>query len=195
MTKRILRRNLGRARLHYDELATILCEAEYIINSRPLTYLLEDVEDLQPLTPSLFLQEIRTESLPELDVFDLNRLIKRFHYRQKLKQDLMKRFRIEYLCQLKSYSKCKHLTTLRVGQVVLIGSDNSKRIDWPMGRILQLYPGQDQNTRVARIKTMNGELLTPYLRLYRLEVEDSPECPVVKIRYERIVKPTRRLNL
>lgn len=183
MTKRILRRVLGRARLSSDELTTILCEAENVINSRPLTYLSEDVEDLQPLTPSLFLQELRTGSIPEIDVFDSTHLNKRFRHRQKLKLELLKRFRVEYLGQLKHYSKCKAPTNLRVGQVVLIGSDNTKRIEWPMAKILELYPGKDNNTRVARVKTVNGELLRPYQRLFPLEVRGEernvlPEKPL-----------------
>lgn len=60
MTKRILRIVLGRSRLNYDKLTTVLCEAENIINGIPLTYLAENVEDLRLLTLPLFLEEIRT---------------------------------------------------------------------------------------------------------------------------------------
>lgn len=53
-TKRCLRKVVGRARLHHDELLTVLVEIEGVINSRPLTYLFSD--DLtEPLTPSHFL--------------------------------------------------------------------------------------------------------------------------------------------
>jgi len=49
--KRCLRKSIGRARLSYDELSTLMVEIESIINSRPLSYLsLEDLEE--PLTPS-----------------------------------------------------------------------------------------------------------------------------------------------
>lgn len=69
IVKRILRRVLGRARLNY--LYTTICEAENIVNSHPLNYLSEDV---QLLPPSLFLQEIRCGSVPELDTFDSSHL-------------------------------------------------------------------------------------------------------------------------
>lgn len=50
-TKRCLKKALGKARLTYEELLTILTEVECILNSRPLTYLYPD--DLEePLTPS-----------------------------------------------------------------------------------------------------------------------------------------------
>ncbi|GBO33783.1 hypothetical protein AVEN_31648-1 [Araneus ventricosus] len=38
ITKEILRKILGRAALDYEELVTVLCDCERVINSRPLTY-------------------------------------------------------------------------------------------------------------------------------------------------------------
>lgn len=157
MMKNILRRVLGRACLSHDELITVLCEAESIVNHQPLTYLSEDVEDLQPLTLSLFIQEVKDSSVPDLEVLDSTSLNKHYHYRQKLKVDLRNRFRTEYLGQLKHYSNIKNLTDFHVDQIILIGSDNSKRIDWKLARIIELYPGKDGNIRAARLKTMNGD--------------------------------------
>jgi len=55
MVKKLLRRILGRASFYYVELQTVMYDCEQIINSRPLTYLSEDTENLTPLTPSSFL--------------------------------------------------------------------------------------------------------------------------------------------
>ena len=63
-TKRCLHKMVGRARLYYDELSTMLTEIEAVINSRPLTYL--SAEDLnEPLTPSHFLYGRRIQNLPD----------------------------------------------------------------------------------------------------------------------------------
>lgn len=53
--KVILRKVLGRAELNFEEMCTLLTEAEAIINSRPLTYVHNDVNEPQPLTPAHFL--------------------------------------------------------------------------------------------------------------------------------------------
>ena len=41
--KRPLRKIGGNARLRYNEMLTVLCEIEQIVNNRPLTYVYEDL--------------------------------------------------------------------------------------------------------------------------------------------------------
>jgi len=40
-----------------------------------------------------------------------------------------------------------------VGDIVLVGSDNKKRFEWPLGRIMELVPEKDIRIRVAKIRT------------------------------------------
>ncbi|GBO43064.1 hypothetical protein AVEN_56295-1, partial [Araneus ventricosus] len=101
MVKRIIRKVLGQTSLNFEELNTVLCDCESIINGRPLTYVSDDTSDLEPLTPSMFLREVREVGIPDLDLLDNISLNKRFAYRQRLRQDLRKRFRSEYLGQLR----------------------------------------------------------------------------------------------
>ena len=42
---------MGKTRLNYEELSTIITEIEDIINTRPLTYLYDD-DDITAITPS-----------------------------------------------------------------------------------------------------------------------------------------------
>ncbi|KAG8172925.1 hypothetical protein JTE90_011271 [Oedothorax gibbosus] len=149
---------------------TVLCEAQNIVNLRPLTYLSEDVEDLQPLTTSLFLNGPRESSVPDLEDLDSTSMNKRYRYRQKLKENLRKRFRTDYLGQLthNAWKRCP--TSLQIGQIVIVGNDQTKRLSWPLAKILELYPGKDGNVRVARLKTAHGELLRPLQRLYPMEM-------------------------
>lgn len=93
----LLKKILGKASLSYESLNTILCDVEAIINSRPVTYISEDSEDLRPLSPSLFLQENQEYGVPDCNMLNRTKLEKKFKYRQKINEDLRKRFRTEYL--------------------------------------------------------------------------------------------------
>ncbi|GFX52709.1 integrase catalytic domain-containing protein [Trichonephila clavipes] len=98
--KELLKRTLGRSVLKYDELYTVLCDCESIINCRPLTYMSENPEELIPLTPSMFLISNKNSNIEDIEELNSNSLNKRIKYWSKLLKDLRQRFRNEYLSQL-----------------------------------------------------------------------------------------------
>ena len=55
---RALRNALGNADVDEEELHTAICSTERLLNSRPITYVSVDVNDLTPLTPSHFLCQL-----------------------------------------------------------------------------------------------------------------------------------------
>jgi hypothetical protein len=59
-----------------------------------------------------------------------------------------------------------------VNDVVLIG-DERKRVNWPLGRIVELLPGKDKQVRVAKVKTKHGIIERPIAKLYPLEVQQN----------------------
>ncbi|GBO37080.1 hypothetical protein AVEN_95845-1 [Araneus ventricosus] len=118
----------------------------------------------------MFLRDIQESGIPDLDQIDSTSLQKRFLYRLKLREDLRKRFRSEYLGQLRSYAKrSRNRYTFCVGDVVLVES-TAKRINWPLGKVVQLIEGKDGVVRLVKIRTKQGGLLRPIQRLYPLEV-------------------------
>ena len=60
-----------------------------------------------------------------------------------------------------------------MGEIVLIGSENTKRSDWPVGRVIEVCAGKDGINRVAKIKTKHGVLVRPLQRLFPLEVSNK----------------------
>lgn len=58
MIKNLLLRVLGKRSLYYEEVETVLCDVEAVVNSRPLTYISEDPEDFSPLAPANFLIDL-----------------------------------------------------------------------------------------------------------------------------------------
>lgn len=67
-----------------------------------------------------------------------------------------------------------------MNEVVLVGNDDSKRLNWPLGRIIELLPGKDGKVRLVRVKTTKGQLLRPVQRIYPLECVDSTEESINK---------------
>ncbi|GFT44324.1 integrase catalytic domain-containing protein [Trichonephila clavipes] len=180
LVKRTLRKTLEKTSLNHEEMYTVLYDCESLINSRPLTYVTDDVEDLEPLTPAMFLQDIKEIGVPELDQIDENKLNKILVYRNRIQNDLRKRFRVEYLGQLRETRNIKGENTLSEGDIVyvLVGDDHIKRLNWNLGKILKLYPGKDKKVGVAQGKTKFASFLRPVRKLYLLEVMEKNKSSV-----------------
>ncbi|GFY15434.1 integrase catalytic domain-containing protein [Trichonephila clavipes] len=85
--KELLKRSLGKSILSYEELSTVICDCEFLINSRPLTYISENPQELIPLTPAMFLIENRCSDTTDIDELNSTDLRKRMKYRIKLLSD------------------------------------------------------------------------------------------------------------
>ncbi|XP_021952076.1 uncharacterized protein LOC110849008 [Folsomia candida] len=168
--KDLLKRMLGRASLTRDELATCLCSVAATINERPLTAATEDIDDLVALTPAMFLKGTKMTRFPEVEKVTGKELQARYKHVKKLQQDLQARFRKEYLAELVQKASEKKTPDPIVGDVVLVQVDNKKRVEWPLGRIIQLNPGKDGEPRSAVVKTSKGILRRPLQRLSPLEI-------------------------
>ncbi|UYV74109.1 hypothetical protein LAZ67_11002136, partial [Cordylochernes scorpioides] len=177
MMKQLLFRILGQTSLGYEELSTVMCDVESLMNTRPLTYLTEESEDLAPLTPSLFLHEVREVGVPDLDLIDNQTLSRKYQYIKRVREDLRERFRIEYFGLLRQETRrLKTTIPFKVGDMVLIGQESLKRLHWPLARIIQLYPGKDGLVRVAKVKTSSGDKIRPIQKLYNLEITPEIRC-------------------
>ncbi|XP_037515039.1 uncharacterized protein LOC119391431 [Rhipicephalus sanguineus] len=60
-----LRKVLGKARLNFEELTTVLTEVEAVVNSRPLTYIESDSGEPRALTPADLIIGRRLTTLPQ----------------------------------------------------------------------------------------------------------------------------------
>ncbi|GFX08336.1 bel12-ag transposon polyprotein [Trichonephila clavipes] len=76
------KKNLGRSCLSYEELQTLVYECESVMNSRPLTYISEE-QELKTLTPSMFLQDIPLNDIPDLDQIQKTNIVLRWRYIQR----------------------------------------------------------------------------------------------------------------
>ncbi|XP_043484671.1 uncharacterized protein LOC122512723 [Leptopilina heterotoma] len=172
--KHHLRRVVGDTLLSYENLNTLMCEIEALLNSRPLTPMSSDSADLNVLTPGHFLigQSLLTIPSTDLSTVPINRLSVWQHI-QKIKGDLWKRWTKEYLSELNSKSKwIAGEENIKVGTLVTIRDDNSPPMRWCMGRIVETIPGDDGIVRVVKVRTVNGIIERGVKRIAPLPVEN-----------------------
>ena len=203
LTKRSLNKILGNRRVTTEEFHTLICRIEAQLNDRPLTYVSDQADDFPPLTPSMLVYGHRLDSVPEPTIdpddldpneFEPELLNKRQKHNKLIFQNFMKRWSTEYLLMLKQdHNGNKTMVIPKEGDVVVIHDDNCARIHWQLGRIETLLPGRDGHVRVARVKTKNGMLIRPIIKLYPLEVKspnDSVVTPsITEVPVDNIVNP------
>lgn len=177
LAKQLLRRVLGKRVVNQGELEMLMLEVEEALNNRPLTHTSEDPGDPMALTPNHFLRWSGRIYLPEADLLDAATTRKAHKKLQHLREALRSRFRKEYLGLLRGHYSSKSSSELKNGDVVLLEHDNVKRLDWPMGVIVESIQGRDGVNRLFRVKTKTGELLRPAQRLFLMEQETPGDCP------------------
>lgn len=160
-----------------EDLSTLLAQVEACLNSRPLTPLSDDPNDLEPLTPAHFLIGESLHAIPDPDFTNLptNRL-DLLQLTQRRLQDFWKRWRREYLCQLQGRAKrWKPAVSIDVGTLVVIQDDNLPPMRWKLGRIVKVHPGDDGAVRVVTLKTATGSLMRPVEKICILPVADCKD--------------------
>lgn len=60
---------------------------------------------------------------------------------------------------------------VQIGDVMLVISPDTPRGNWPLGRVLEVYPGQDGHVRVVKLQVGQGTLIRPVTKLCPLELD------------------------
>ena len=179
--KSALKKSLGVNCFSRTELETCLIEIEACINSRPLTFVGDTLDNMFPLTPSHFLINRCAGFQPSVDDSKMEAMTpvsfrERYSLIQQRLELFWSRWTNDYLRNLPSIVKgSKSQGNLQVGSVVLVHEDNISRLKWPLGVIIKLYPGRDGIVRSVLVKTAKGEISRSIQRLHNLEIIDSPD--------------------
>lgn len=147
---------------HLDEegLHTFLCEAEAVLNSRPITKASTDTNDLEALTPNHLLLLKARPSLPP-GLFQKEDMYYRRRWRQvQYMADLFwKRWSKEYLPQPHERQKWTNIRcNFSPGDIVVIIDDSAPRNSWPRGKFAETIMDKKGLVRLVRIKTKTGYL-------------------------------------
>ena len=185
LTKSTLKKTLDRTHATLESLQTIIVEVEALLNDRPLTYALSDINDLNPITPSHLLHGRRIVKLPhtsvqEDEICDPNFITGGSEIRHRAKKQALilqhfeNRWKREYLTALRETHRVtgNNHQEVKAGDVVLI-HDDTPRVNWRMAVIESVNKGADGMIRSANVRTSTGRTNRPIARLYPLELTEA----------------------
>jgi len=165
----------------FEEYYTLV-EIELILNFRPFTPLSSDPNDLSALTPAHFLLG-DTLLLPAEHSFQdiADNKLSRWQHVQKLRQHFWKRWREEYLHELQRRHKWRTKgKDLEIGILVLVREDNMPPLQWTLGRIHEMHPGQDNVVRKKKSYKLQFFQFT----------HKSPYFPMIIIKFAKKIYST-----
>lgn len=167
-----LSRIIGSTKLTYEEFSTVLIRIEAVLNSRPISAISDDPNDFTALTPGHFLVGSALLARPQPPTEE--NPVKRHQLMEKLVQHFWQRFRSDVLSTMQIRTKWNDKQpNIKENDLVIVKDDRFPVNQWPMGRIVQLHPGDDGLMRVATIKTKNSMLKRPITKLCLVPVLDS----------------------
>jgi hypothetical protein len=170
--KHHLRRTIAETVLTYEDFSTLLAQVEAILNSRPLSALSDDPEDISALTPGHFIRGAALTTIPEPTLTHLpdSRLSHLQRIQARL-QTFWDRWSTECLQAHQLTSKWKHShNDIKQGSLVLLTDERYPPSKWPLARVTQIHPGVDGLTRVVTIKTATATLTRPVTKLALLPI-------------------------
>ena len=151
-------------------LVTLMAEVESIMNGRPITKVSNDYTDVEALTPNHLLL-FRSTSLP-LGTFSKEDMYyhRRWKQIQYMSELFWKRWIREYLPLLQQRQKwTSTMNNLKIGNIVLLVDNTVSRNCWPLGRVVEVFPGHDGLVRKVRVRTKSTELNRPITKLILLD--------------------------
>ena len=169
------KRTIGLRTITHDEFVTVLVQIEACLNSRPLTPLSSDPNDLDVLTPGHFLVQRPLTSMAEPSYQDIpeNRL-SMWQRTQEFVRRIWEKWSTQYLSTLHSRTKwTRQRNNLAVGTMVLLREENLPPLKWQLGRVTDVRVGNDVNVRVATIRTKDGTYERGISKICILPIEDN----------------------
>lgn len=181
--KSVIYKVIGRAKISYFDLITILSSIKDAINQRPLTY--RDEEELKIVTPNSFLKLHGNSNLilrdsKENEIWledsDRDKLTKALEFQEEKFEEFKRLWYQTYLLNLRDYSRNLYQKNwenkIKVGDVVLVKLPNKPRPFWLLGRIMEVVISPDNNKiRTAKVRRGDGRVdYHSICHLYPLEL-------------------------
>ena len=160
--KSCLKKTIGRTKLDYFNLKTVLSDIQVAVNCRPLTYRCAEDNGLEVITPNKFLKPNVESNLILRDPKELlsksvsrKNLIKSLDDREKMVSHFKDLWYEEYLLSLRSLYRNlyenDYENKIKVNDIVLIKNPAKGRHHWRLGRVVELIFGSDNKVRSAKL--------------------------------------------
>jgi len=175
--KRFLVRVMENHHFSFEEFTTMLCRVEAVFNSRPLTPLSSEPSDLGYLSLGHFLIGQPLLAVPpRTSTQDKSNLVNRWKIMDQCHQEFWRQWSNEYLTTLQSRMKWHfEAPSIRLNDVVIIRDNQIPPLSWRIGGVIALLPGADGLVRVVRLRTSQGKLIRPVVKVVVLPTQET--CP------------------
>ena len=149
--KSLLVRSTNGQTFTFEELATLICRVESMLNSRPLCLSINADQGDVIITPGHFLIGESLQADPEPPKDNI-RLAKRYEVVRRSVRAIWHFWSKAYLSQLQTRSKWQSSApNIKVGCIVLVKEDNLAPNCWKYGKIVEVIADQQGLVRTARV--------------------------------------------
>ena len=177
--KETLRKVLVNTTVDEPTFRTVICEIESFVNDRPLAVVSGTPTDVIPITPSMLTGGRQLRSLPDWARSQKDEttapIRTMWKHRQALRRQCWRRFQKDYM--LRTLTRVptwrEERPSLKVGDVVLVSTEASKRSGWPLATVIEIEDGRLRRSEAVRTVTLRlarGQTLRrPIQHLVNLE--------------------------
>ena len=164
--KQAFYKSVGRQTTNFEEFRSLATHVSSILNDRPITYLMSDIENSEtPLTPSMLLRGYNLNEPIGLNLRKLKdpvetKLGEQYYLSEKLKDKFWSVWNHHYLTELfERHARNKKAQKAQVvpnlGDVVLISQDKVAKRDWKLGRVVDLKEARGGTIRQVTVQTLS----------------------------------------
>ena len=156
--KRALKTAIGDHTLSPFELYTYILEVANLVNQRPVGRVPNDPDDGSYLCPNDMLLGRASPRVPQGPFEETRNPRQPVEFVQKIVNSFWNRWKRDVfplLLPRKKWNVVKR--NVKVDDFVIVSDNNAVRGKWIIGRIIEVYPGQDGNVRNVKVRTPSGE--------------------------------------
>ena len=166
-----LKKAIGDHNLTPLELYTCLLEVANLVNQRPIGRVPNDPDDGAYLCPNDMLLGRASPQVPQGPFCATRNPRRRVEFIQKIVDSFWRRWTRDVfplLVPRKKWNRSKR--NVRVDDFVMVLDQNAVRGKWVVGRVLEVYPGQDDDrVRNVKVKTSTGDYSRPITKIAVIE--------------------------